>query len=96
MLATLTPQEAVDRGLPKPSPCDAVIVILWSRMGTRLPDVVPQAERRAVSFGHGVGIRGRDLRHSASAIVLVYRRRTKVVGDLDDADFEASARSTRS
>ena len=38
MPATLTPQEAVNRGLAKPSECDVVIVILWSRMGTPLPE----------------------------------------------------------
>ena len=37
MEAGLTPQEAIKRGLPKPSGCDLVIVILWSRMGTPLP-----------------------------------------------------------
>lgn len=37
MPATLTPQEAVNRGLFKPSDCDVVIVILWSRFGTPLP-----------------------------------------------------------
>src|SRR4051812_27791215 len=34
MLATLPPQEAVNRRLPRPSECDVVVVILWSRMGT--------------------------------------------------------------
>jgi hypothetical protein len=37
MPAGLTPQEAVNRGLPKPSECDLTVVILWSRMGTPLP-----------------------------------------------------------
>ncbi len=37
MEATLTPQEAITRGLPQPSECDLVVVILWSRMGTPLP-----------------------------------------------------------
>jgi hypothetical protein len=37
MEAGFTPQEAIKRGLPKPSQCDLVIVILWSRMGTPLP-----------------------------------------------------------
>ena len=37
MLATLTPQEAVNRALPKPSECDVVVIILWSRLGTPLP-----------------------------------------------------------
>lgn len=34
LLATMTPQEAIAQGLPKPSECDIVIVILWSRLGT--------------------------------------------------------------
>ena len=34
MLVTMTPQEAIETGLPKPSECDIVIVIFWSRMGT--------------------------------------------------------------
>jgi hypothetical protein len=37
MLATLTPQEAIAQQRPKPSECDIVVVILWSRMGTPLP-----------------------------------------------------------
>jgi hypothetical protein len=36
--ATLTPQEAISRGIYRPSECDVLIVILWSRMGTPLPD----------------------------------------------------------
>ncbi len=38
MLGTLTPQEAINRGLPKPSECDIVVVIFWSRMGTPFTD----------------------------------------------------------
>jgi hypothetical protein len=37
MDAAYTPQEAIARGLPKPSECDLCVVILWSRMGTPLP-----------------------------------------------------------
>ncbi len=36
MPAHLSPQEAVNRNLPSPSECDAVIVVLWNRMGTPL------------------------------------------------------------
>src|ERR1051325_1990658 len=35
--ATLTPQDAINQGLPLPADCDIVIVILWSRIGTSLP-----------------------------------------------------------
>ena len=38
MLATMTPQAAIAAGLPKPSQCDIVVAIFWSRMGTPLPD----------------------------------------------------------
>lgn len=44
MDAGLTPQEAIKRGLPKPSECDLVVVILWSRMGTPLPDEYRKAD----------------------------------------------------
>ena len=37
LAAHLTPQEAINRVLPKPSECDLVVVVLWSRMGTPLP-----------------------------------------------------------
>lgn len=37
MDAHLTPQEAIDKRRPKPSQCDIVVVVLWSRMGTPLP-----------------------------------------------------------
>ena len=37
LAAGLTPQEAINRGLPKPSECDLTIVILWGRMGSPLP-----------------------------------------------------------
>jgi hypothetical protein len=36
MVATLTPQEAVNRFGCQPSECDIVIVVLWSRLGTHL------------------------------------------------------------
>jgi formylglycine-generating enzyme required for sulfatase activity len=37
MLASMTPQEAIAQQRPKPSECDIVIAIFWSRMGTPLP-----------------------------------------------------------
>jgi formylglycine-generating enzyme required for sulfatase activity len=38
MPAALTPQQAINRGLPKPSDCDLTVVMFWSRMGTPLAD----------------------------------------------------------
>jgi LuxR family glucitol operon transcriptional activator len=37
MLVNMTPQEAINEGLPMPSECDIVILIIWCRMGTPLP-----------------------------------------------------------
>lgn len=47
MLATETPQESVNAGRPRPATCEIVIVILWARMGTPLPDDMrkPDGER---------------------------------------------------
>ena len=36
LLASLAPQEAINRGLPRPSECDIVVVVLWGRLGTPL------------------------------------------------------------
>jgi len=38
MPAHLEPQEAINRGLKKPSECEVVIVIFWARMGTPLSE----------------------------------------------------------
>ena len=47
MLANETPQESVNNARPRPSTCDIVIVILWARMGTPLPEIIrkPDGER---------------------------------------------------
>ena len=37
MITWLSPQEAINRGLPRPSQCAIVVCILWSRIGTPLP-----------------------------------------------------------
>lgn len=37
MEAGLTPQQAITQGLPKPEECDLAVVVMWSRIGTRLP-----------------------------------------------------------
>ena len=40
LLATQPPQDSVNDALPRPAVCDIVIVVLWARMGTPLPDNV--------------------------------------------------------
>src|SRR5688572_2287108 len=44
MLASKTPQEAINENLPMPSTCDIVVVIFWGRMGTPLPETLVKPE----------------------------------------------------
>src|SRR5512143_79083 len=87
MPATLTPQKALELGLTKPSECDAVIVILWSRMGTplpesmRKPDGSPYLSGTEWEYEDAVNARPPPL-------VLVYRRTTRVQIDPDDPAAE--------
>jgi hypothetical protein len=83
MPATLTPQAAVNAGLPKPSECDVVIVIVWSRLGTPLPaDMVRPDGSRYLS---GTEWEYEDAVNAAKPPhVLVYRRKSKLEIDPDD------------
>lgn len=88
MPATLTPQEAVNRGLPRPSACDCVIVVLWSRLGTPLPASCtrPDGSRylSGTEWEYEDAIAARPQPH-----ILVYRRRSPPeLGDPLDADYD--------
>jgi hypothetical protein len=88
MLASLTPQQAVDRGLPKPSECDFVIVILWGRFGTPLPDSVrkPSGER----YLSGTEWEYEDaISAKRRPEILIYRRTEKVLLDADDPEYQS-------
>jgi hypothetical protein len=90
MLAAMSPQEAIDLGLPKPSECDIVVVIFWSRMGTPLPPIYekPNGSRyfsgteweyeNALEFSKKTG----------KPIVVVYRRTEVPLVAFSDKDFE--------
>jgi hypothetical protein len=61
MQATMTPQEAIAKGLPKPSECHIVVVVFWSRMGTPLPQDWEKPE--ALRYLHGVELEHLDARY---------------------------------
>ena len=90
MDAGLTPQEAIKRGLPKPSACNLVVVILWSRMGTPLPDDYQKADGSPYlsgtewEYADAMGAATRPERPA----VWVYRRTQVPVIQLDDPDFD--------
>jgi hypothetical protein len=94
MPANLTPQEAVNRGLAKPSECDVVIVILWSRLGTPLPDEYRKPDGAPYLSGteweYEDAISAKPPPH-----ILVYRRRERVAFDPTDRDFDAKVEQFR-
>jgi hypothetical protein len=103
MLATMTPQEAIAKGLPKPSECDIVVAVFWSRMGTPLPQdwVKPQALRYLAGtkfepldarYLSGTEWEYFDALQAAESTgrpkVLVYRRTEKQPLDQADPEFD--------
>ena len=89
LLANLTPQEAVNRGLGRPADCEIVVVIFWSRMGTPLPDAYrkPNGER----YLSGTEWQFEDAR-AAGREVLLFRRSEEPVVGLRDPDRDEKAR----
>lgn len=95
MPATLTPQEAVNRGLRKPSECNVVIVILWSRLGTPLPDTYTRPDGRR--YLSGTEWEYEDaLTAKPPPLILVYRRKTKIdLGDPNEPAFDEKVQQAR-
>jgi hypothetical protein len=89
MLATETPQDSVNAARPRPAPCDIVIVVLWSRMGTPLPDNLrkPNGEPylSGTEWEYEDAVNSRE---QPRPQVLVYRPTGKPRVELDDPDFE--------
>jgi formylglycine-generating enzyme required for sulfatase activity len=84
--AHYTPQEAIDLERPKPSECDVVAVILWSRLGTPLRDEYRKPDGTA--FRSGTEWEFLNAVASAKPAVWLYRRTEKVYYDDDDPDFD--------
>ncbi|MDX1653620.1 MAG: hypothetical protein R3310_00265 [Candidatus Competibacteraceae bacterium] len=97
LLATLPPQEAIARGLPRPSDCDIVVVILWSRLGTPLPeDFATKPDGSAYLSGteweFWDAVRAPV---ESRPQVLLYRRTETPNIPLDDPDYEDKGRQWR-
>jgi hypothetical protein len=101
MIATMTPQEAINQGLPRPSECDIVIVIFWSRMGTPLPADYKKADgSRYLSGTEWEFVDAIHAAHASTANparpqVVVYRRTEKVAFDPDDLQFDSKTEQWR-
>lgn len=83
MEATLTPQEAINRGLPRPSECDIVIVIFWGRLGTAFTDTDGQ------KYESGTQWELLDALKSSKPRTYIYQRTEKPdLGDIDAPKYE--------
>lgn len=78
MSANLSPQEAVNRYMPRPSECDIAILIFWSRMGT--PTIIDGQEY--ISGIHFELLNALD----ANVPTIIYRRTTEKSFDIDDEE----------
>jgi Domain of unknown function (DUF4062) len=92
MRATITPQEAIEKGLRKPADCDIVIVVFWARMGTPLPHPLYQ-KTNGEPYYSGTEWEYENAVQSARQHkrpeVVVYRRVEKVLLDPDAPDFKS-------
>jgi formylglycine-generating enzyme required for sulfatase activity len=108
MRASMTPQEAIAAGLPRPSECDVVIVVLWSRMGTPLPPGWRKPDGSAYRSGtewefleavEATRSAGNDPAPRArppKPEILVYRRTERFLLDDDDPEFDEKRRQRAS
>jgi len=88
MLASEYPQQSVDAMLARPSQCDIVIAILWSRLGTSLPFVTP----RRSSTSSGTAWEIDDAIHGGGAPdVLIYHKIAAATVPLGDPDWQQKA-----
>lgn len=89
MLATKTPQEAVNSGLSRPSDCDVVIVLFWSRMGTPLPATYTKPD--GSRYQSGTEWEYLDALSAAQTVgrpdILVYRRTQDISLSPSDPEF---------
>lgn len=89
LLASYPPQEAINRGLSRPSECDVVVVVLWGRLGTplgheyRRPDGNPV--RSGTEWEYLDAVKGEV--STGRPRVLLYRRESEVHVSLSDPEL---------
>jgi hypothetical protein len=95
MLSILTPQEAVNRFGCRPSECDIVIVVLWSRLGTHL-DLSKFKKPNGEPYLSGTEYEYEDAANAQKPPdILVYRRSSKFMVDADDSQLDLKTAQRR-
>lgn len=90
LLANFSPQESISQGLPPPSECDIVVVIVWSRIGTPLSSEYKKANGEL--YLSGTEWEYEDAMEASKKDgkpkVLVYRRTELPAVNLGDPTFQ--------
>lgn len=88
LLANFTPQEVIDQDRPTSADCDIVVVVLWSRIGTPLPDKFRKPDGTTYLSGTEWEYE-HALNSPQQPDILIYRRTEKVLLDADDPQLAA-------
>ena len=90
MPAHLEPQEAINRGLKRPSKCEVVIVIFWARMGTPLSEnhLKPDGSRYRSGTEYEFLDGFNAAKEAGKPEVWVYRRKQAPSVQLDDPEHD--------
>src|SRR5690606_13826185 len=91
MRATRSPQEAINDGLPRPSECELVLTLFWTRMGTPLP--YPQYQKPDGSqYDSGTEWEFHDAllsnQNQGKPDIFLYRRTERPLLSDSDPDFD--------
>jgi HEAT repeat protein len=88
MPAAITPQEAVNRFGPRPSECDIVVIVLWSRLGTLL-DLTKFRKANGEGYESGTEWEFDDaVSAQRRPDILIYKRREPPLTVLGAPDYE--------
>lgn len=81
--ATMTPQEALNEGLPLPAECDIVLVLFWSRMGT------PFVHTDGIEYQSGTYWELLNALESRKTETIIYQRTEKRLIEANDTEGQA-------
>ena len=96
--ASLDPQQSINRARGKPSDCDVVVVILWSRLGTPMPENYrkPDGSRYLSGTEWEFHDARTAARQNGRPRVLLYRRDTEIHISQKDSQREERLRQADS
>lgn len=86
--ARMTPQEAINLGLPKPSECDIVIVLFWSRLGSPFT-------LNGIKYESGTHYELLDALNVSGPEIVIYHRSEKITFDPDSKTYDSDVEQYR-